>query len=181
MYSPQNTQSCSSSTPNIEKYKQVLHYIISSVESRENVGKTVLFKMLYFSDFDFYEQHESSITGELYRKINQGPAPRNFGRIAKILRKERKIRLTKRNYGGHIQHKYVSLKEPLTDLVSNAELKTIKAAVQKLSKMNATRVSAYSHKDIPWRATPDKEIIDYELVFYRSPEFSTRTYPDEDS
>lgn len=164
---------------NLEKYKQVLHYIISIVENRENVGKTGLFKMLYFSDFDFYEQHENSITGELYRKISKGPAPCNFGSIAKMLKAERKIRVTRRNYWGRIQHRYVSLKEPSTDLLSEAELKTIKAATQKLLKMNATKTSAYSHEDIPWRATADKEIIDYELVFYRSPEFSTRTYPDQ--
>jgi len=46
--------------------------------------------------------------------------------------------------------------------------------------MNAAQISRFSHKDMPWRATGDKEIINYELVFYRTPEFSVRKYSDED-
>ena len=33
---------------NLEKFKQVLHYIIAKVGSLDNVGKTVLYKILYF-------------------------------------------------------------------------------------------------------------------------------------
>ena len=57
---------------NKEKFKQVLHHIISSVGSLENVGKTVIYKMLYFSDFDNYELKEVSLTGERYVKLPMG-------------------------------------------------------------------------------------------------------------
>jgi hypothetical protein len=42
--------------------------------------------------------------------------------------------------------------------------------------MNATQVSAYSHLDIPLKVTEGKEMIDYELVFYRDPLTSVREY-----
>ncbi len=63
---------------NIEKFKQVLHYIIHQCGSLENVGKTVLFKILYFTDFDYYELYEEKLTGEPYRKLPLGPAPVHF-------------------------------------------------------------------------------------------------------
>ena len=60
---------------NNEKFKQVLHYIIHQCGSLENVGKTVLYKILYFTDFDYYELYEEKLTGESYRKLPLGPAP----------------------------------------------------------------------------------------------------------
>lgn len=164
---------------NIEKYKQVLHYIVHNAGGMKNVGKTVIYKMIYFSDFDHYEQHENSITGETYRKIGKGPAPCHFRDISKILKKEKKIRVDRLPYWGRKQHKYTSLKEPSTDLISESELTTIKTAIQKLLTKNASKASTYSHEDIPWIATNNKKIINYNLVFYRTPEFATKTYPDE--
>jgi hypothetical protein len=32
---------------------------------------------------------------------------------------------------------------------------------------------------MPWKATSDGEIIDYELAFYREPPFSVRNYEEE--
>jgi len=40
--------------------------------------------------------------------------------------------------------------------------------------MNATEVSSYSHEDLPYKATADWDVIDYELVFYRDPAFSVK-------
>jgi len=37
-----------------------------------------------------------------------------------------------------------------------------------------------SHRDIPYKATKDGEIINYEKVFYRDPLFSVREYEEDD-
>ena len=39
---------------NLEKFKQVLLYILERVGEKPNVGMTVLYKLLYFIDFDYY-------------------------------------------------------------------------------------------------------------------------------
>ncbi|MBA7607777.1 hypothetical protein ES703_14944 [subsurface metagenome] len=165
---------------NLEKYKQILHYIINSIGTIRNIGKTVLYKILYFCDFDFYELYEVPLIGETYRKIKYGPAPCNFDKIAKCLEQEGKVKRIKGSYKGYSQQKFISLKKPTTDLISKFEKELIDGVTQKLSRMNAAQISRFSHKDMPWRATGDKEIINYELVFYRTPEFSVRKYSDED-
>ena len=43
---------------NIEKFKQVFLYILKKVGAKPNVGQTVLYKLLYFIDFDYYELFE---------------------------------------------------------------------------------------------------------------------------
>jgi len=155
-----------------EKFKQVLHYIISKVGSLDNVGKTVLFKMLYFSDFDYYELYEKSITGETYVKLPLGPAPRNFDSAVKGLKKKNKIKEVHVKFGRMKQIKFISLCAPKIDKINAEEIKIIDRVLQRLSGMNARQVSSYSHEDMPWKATDKNENIDYEFVFYRNPIFS---------
>jgi hypothetical protein len=45
---------------------------------------------------------------------------------------------------------------------------------------SARAISDYSHKDIPWKATNEGEVIDYELAFYREPPFSARVYENDE-
>lgn len=43
---------------------------------------------------------------------------------------------------------------------------------------SASKISEYSHKYIPWLASKEGEIIDYELAFYREFPYSARIYND---
>jgi hypothetical protein len=71
----------SSESLDIEKFKRVLHYVIHKTSSIDNVGKTVLYKILYFTDFNYYEMFEEKLTGETYLKYPFGPAPRDFDAV----------------------------------------------------------------------------------------------------
>ncbi|MCG2821188.1 MAG: SocA family protein, partial [Candidatus Atribacteria bacterium] len=59
------------------------------------------------------------------------------------------------------------------------EIKMIDSVLDRLSDMNATEISDYSHRDVPWLTTNNGEIIDYESVFYRTKPYSVRTYIEE--
>lgn len=165
----------------ILKMEQMLHYIINSAGNLSHVGKTVLWKLMYFSDFDYYEIYEEKLTGEQYRKLEHGPAPSNFNIVIKRLKEAKKIRAIQVEYHRHIQEKYVSLKKPDTSRLSKEELEVIDRTITKLGYLNASQISEMSHLDIPWKATKDKEIINYELVFYREPITSVREYNDDDN
>ena len=49
-----------------------------------------------------------------------------------------------------------------------------------MSDWSASAISDYSHNDIPWKATEDGEIINYELAFYRELPYSVRVYDEDD-
>ncbi len=163
-----------------EKFKQTLHYIIHETGSLENVGKTVLFKLLYFTDFNFYEMYEKKLTGESYRKIERGPAPTHFDLAVRELKEDGIIREIKKKYKGFDQQKYISLEKPDISLLSAEELEFINKNLCIYGNFNASQISEYSHQDMPYSATKDKSIIDYNLVFYRDPLFSVREYDDSD-
>lgn len=157
-----------------EKFKQVLHYIVDSCRNKENIGKVALFKLMYFSDFNFYEIHEKSITNETYIKLPKGPAPEHFEVLVDEMVKEGKIKKVNRTFMGKKQFALMSLQQPELSKLSAVEIKMIDSVICLLSNMNATQVSEYSHGDMPWKATEDMKNIDYELVFYRSDLYSVR-------
>ena len=51
----------------IGKMKNILLYILEHCAGKPNVGETVLYKLLYFSDFNYYELYEEQLTGAFYR------------------------------------------------------------------------------------------------------------------
>ena len=47
----------------LDKFKEVLLYILNRVGAKENIGETVIYKLLYFIDFNFYEKYEEQLIG----------------------------------------------------------------------------------------------------------------------
>jgi len=66
---------------NLDKFKEVLLYVLNKVGSKPNVGEAVLYKLLYFIEFDFYEKYEEQLIGATYIKNHYGPTPKEFIKI----------------------------------------------------------------------------------------------------
>ncbi|MFZ4099058.1 MAG: type II toxin-antitoxin system antitoxin SocA domain-containing protein [Chlamydiia bacterium] len=164
---------------NVEKFKEALLYILGKVGAMPNVGETVLYKLLYFIDFDYYEKYEEQLIGATYIKNNYGPTPVEFKAIVDKMIANEEVEAVDSKYYERPQKKYLPLREPDISVFSANEIKLIDEVLQRLSGMNAAAISEYSHRDVPWIVTPDKQQIDYESVFYRTPEYSVREYPDD--
>ncbi|MFH1259598.1 MAG: type II toxin-antitoxin system antitoxin SocA domain-containing protein [Elusimicrobiota bacterium] len=67
------------------------------------------------------------------------------------------------------QTKYLPLREPDLTIFKANETKIINDVLEKLSNMNAAEICEYSHNDVPWLATENGKIIDYESVFIACP------------
>ena len=161
---------------NKEKFKETIHYIVDKVGHKSNVDRVVLFKMLYFSDFNYYELYEESLTGEKYTRKKRNPTPNDFNLAINELEKENKIKESSEKVINYPKFTYASLTTPELKTLSNKELNVIDNVIKKISVMNSTEASAYSHGDLPWRVAKPFEELDYEYVFYRSPEYSVRDY-----
>ncbi len=164
---------------NFQKFKEVLLYILNKVGAKENIGETVIYKLLYFIDFDFYEKYEEQIIGATYIKNRYGPTPVEFVKIVEKMIEDKEIEKVKSEYFKLQQTKYLPYrKHDVTQLKAN-ETEVIDDVLNRLSEMNASQISAYSHNDVPWMTTEDGEAIDYESVFYRTPPYSVRAYAEE--
>lgn len=161
---------------NLDKFEQILLYILSKIGSKPNIGETVIYKLLYFIDFDYYERYEEQLIGATYQKNTHGPTPKEFKAIVDKMIKDENIEKINSKYFNYNQKKYLPLvKYDLSDL-SGKELELINKVLAKHSDKSSKELSEYSHGDVPWLSTNDGEDIDYESVFYRTPEYSVRKY-----
>lgn len=161
-----------------DKFEQVLLYILTKIGGKPNIGQTVLYKLLYFIDFDYYEKYEEQLIGAKYIKNTYGPTPIMFAKIIERLEREGKIEKIKSKFYDREQTKY--LVNPANKMevssLSAQELAHIDWEIDRLGNMTAAQISTLSHLDTPWIVTNDREPLDYEHVFYRSDETSVRQY-----
>lgn len=162
----------------IEKFKQILLYLVARIGGKPNIGQTVLYKILYFIDFDYYEKFEEQLIGARYIKNTYGPTPIVFAKIVKELESEGKLETVKSKFYTYEQTKYLVNPQNVKNLslLSAQELSHIDWEIARLSDLTAVQISGLSHKDTPWLVAKDGAEIDYEYVFYRPEETSVRTY-----
>jgi len=166
-------------TLQVNKFKNVLLYILERCAGKPNVGETVLYKLLYFSDFNYYELYEEHLTGAKYRKLPYGPVPQKLDTIIGQMMEKGMIQRIKTEYYDKMQTRYIPLaKADLTELKAS-EKEVIDKVIEQMSDWSASAISSYSHKDMPWLASKEGEEINYELAFYRDAPFSVRNYGDE--
>ncbi len=163
----------------VSKFKNVLLYILERCAGKPNVGETVLYKLLYFSDFNYYELYEEHLTGAKYRKLPFGPVPQKLDVIINQMVEGGEIERVKVPYFDKVQTRYIPLVSADLKFINGAEKEIIDKVIEQFSDWSAVAISNYSHKDMPWLATKEGEEIDYELAFYREVPFSVRNYVDE--
>lgn len=167
-------------TLQVNKFKNVLLYILERCAGKPNVGETVLYKLLYFSDFNYYELYEEHLTGAKYRKLPYGPVPQKLDTIIGQMIDKGQLQRVKTDYHGYPQTRYLPLeKADLTELRAS-EKEVIDRVIEQMSDWSAAMLSNYSHGDKPWKASKEGEEINYELAFYRRPPYSIRVYEDDE-
>jgi len=164
---------------NLDKFKQVLLYVLGKVGSKPNIGETVLHKLLYFIDFDYYEKFEENLMGATYIKNYHGPTSVELGSIINEMQEQGELEAVKSQYFKYLQKKYLPRKRPNLDILSAREIEHIDEVLARLSDKNAKEIENYSHEDIPWKATEEGKALSYESVFYRDERYSVRNYDDE--
>ncbi|MBU2068427.1 DUF4065 domain-containing protein [Patescibacteria group bacterium] len=164
---------------NVEKFKEVLLYILEKAGARPNIGETAIYKLLYFIDFDYYEKFEEQLIGAKYIKNHFGPTPIEFKKITDQMIGKGEIEKVKSKHFQYEQKKYLPRRSANLKILSAQEIQHIDDVLNRLSWKNAKELSEYSHSDTPWRVHKIGEAISYETVFYRDDDHSVRNYDDE--
>jgi len=159
---------------NLDKFKQVLLYILNKVGSKPNIGETVIYKLLYFIDFNFYEKYEEQLIGATYIKNRYGPTPVEFKKVVADMVEKEEIEEVKSKYFHYPQKKYLPRRTFDLRRFQAHEVEVINEVLNRLSDKTAKELSYYSHQDVPWITAADNKPIDYESVFYRTPEYTVR-------
>ena len=71
--------------------------------------------------------------------------------------KDKEIEKVKSTYFTFPQRKYLPLRKPNLSKLKANEIELIDEVLCKLSDMNASQISEYSHNDVPWLTTENEK------------------------
>lgn len=161
------------------KLRQVLLYILNQIGGKPNIGETVLYKILYFIDFDYYEKYGQPVTGLTYIHNTYGPSPtRDFKAVVDNMIKNQELDIITTAFFNNKQKKYIAQVEPDLSGLSAQEIKHIDVELERFGDKNAKEMTELSHLDTPWLVAKQGEPISYQSVFYRT-DLTAVTEPDD--
>jgi uncharacterized phage-associated protein len=135
---------------NPRKLRQLIIFFAHH-QAIQQLSRTKLFKLLYFTDVTHIRTVGESITGAEYRKFPFGPVPTQGDYILKELQKQRLIsqkRIRLPNTG--FMRQFIALQEPDMAIFTPQERKTIQQVIQEYGKDTASVLSWKSHQEYAW-------------------------------
>ncbi len=124
-------------------------------------GRTKLAKMLYYIDFRAYRDLGRSMTGATYRRLPQGPVPKELFDAIRRLQKGGALVEIERQAGEFVEIRPIGTKHPDISLFSAEEMVIIEAVVHQLADLSGREVSDLSHVEPGWALALPGEDIPY--------------------
>ncbi len=159
---------------NKKKYEQVIIYLCSKLKG-EVRGKKKLAKLLYYSDFDFFEKFQKSITGDVYNAYPKGPLPVMLGKVTSMMVKKKLLKIDSVQEWGEEYaptEVYKCSVKPDLSVFNKNELKMLDRIVRRYGSLNGEQLAELSHAEAPYAATESYKEIPYEFTYYRGTDFS---------
>ena len=159
---------------NKKEYEQVIIYLCSKLGG-EVRGKKKLAKLLYYSDFDFFEKFQKSITGDIYNAYPKGPLPAMLGEITSTMVKKELLKIDSAQEWGKEYAPteiYRCSVKPDLSVFNKDELRMLDRVVRRYGSLNGEQLAELSHAEAPYTATEPYKEIPYEFTYYRGTDFS---------
>lgn len=168
--------------PDRAKFESVFLYLISKYRNNPDVGRTSLHKLLYYIDFDHYEQHGRALMGLEYIHKQQGPFARQFEEWTADMAASGTIKIV--DTGKEYEPiRYLPQGEPAVSL-SQHEFDHVNRVLERLSPphvanpLRVRRLSRLAHDEVPWLDTHIDETIPYHAVYHRTESTSVASQAD---
>lgn len=146
------------------KFRNVLLYILWKCGANPNVGKTIIYKLLYFTDFKFLEQFWRYITWIKYVKFPRWPVPYDFDIYVNEMKEEWLLTQVITEFWWYPQYKLIPNKWYDEKSLTKEETEFMDKIISQYSNKTATEISELSHQELPWLMTKDMCEIKFDLV-----------------
>lgn len=164
----------------IDKFSNAILFFYENTDPGV-LGKTKIFKLLFYSDFSHVRELGRPIIGDVYYHLPIGPVPTMAKDLLDIIsydhpndtefkedtiKKLRKmIKIDVISSGNYTFFKIIGRKKCDKSYFSQSELDIMKKIAEKFYNTTGTRLSQLSHRDPAYKNTSDQEQIDYILAF----------------
>jgi uncharacterized phage-associated protein len=140
---------------NLRKFMQLIVFFAHH-EAVKPLGKTKLFKLLYFTDATHLETTGQSLTGAEYLKYPYGPVPTQGDYALKELQKYRLIRQQRVQIATErFRREITALQMPDMKIFTAQERQTIQHVMQQYGEDSAVVLSWKSHQEPAWLFAED--------------------------
>ena len=151
-----------------EKMQQLILSVLVSIGSRPQVNQEFLLHVLYSIDFNHYELHELSVTGDRYCKTETGAEAKVFeGALQELIQMEHVIQVSKSLQTGLSYHKLLPTVSTKHGVFTEVEVQTIQEVLASLKDLTLEELRDRVQFDTPLMMAKIGEKLDYEYVFYR--------------
>ena len=130
----------------------------------ENTWRTKLNKLLFYSDFLHYKRFGCAISSARYVHMQYGPVPADFYTLQAALVDDASLDERQGKSGDCSGTVFVALRPADRSVFSAAELQTMDDVARTFESWSARRVMEYSHQELGWQHTTDRETIDYRFA-----------------
>lgn len=156
-----DTKTLSSKNIDWDKYKQIItNFIKYWADDDGKITKTKLAKLCYLLDFAWYYYNLVPITGLEYKKFAQWPVPDAYFSTLEELFEEDYIAIEIK----WRSHLIENIWTPSSDKLSEDELNMLQDIAKKWKWKQTHEIVDFTHKQLPWLVSYDKEIIPYGLI-----------------
>lgn len=154
------------------KLREAMLYVAQRCEDAPSFGKTKLFKILFYADFEAYRRWRRSITQAQYVKGPYGPLPDEADvEIATLVDAGAAViqEVSHQVHPGLTESRLRLRHHPDAKLLSQEERALMDEYVQKFWDQSAGELSDLSHDFLGWRAAPMGGNIVYPTIFIDAP------------
>ena len=148
------------------KLDQVLKYFVHHAENARDGDYSLLGLLVYFSEFQHYEQYEFHFCGLNFVKVPHGFVVADVASALDELAMEMGGKMLGRD----------ALGKPDLRSFNGAELEILQGVCSRYGQFDSHNLRLLVQRDIPWLATADGEEVDYELAMYREFPFSVNWF-----
>jgi len=131
---------------------------------RENMWRTKVSTMLFYSDFLHYKRHAVSISGARYVNMQFGPVPATFYTLQASLIADASLDERTGTSGDCVGTFFVANRPADRLGFSDTEMQTLEDIVRTFEGRSASDISEYAHQEPAWAQTALRETIDYRFA-----------------
>ena len=129
---------------------------------------TSLNKLMFYADFGHFKQHGTGISGLVYKAIQKGPVPAEYGRIYNEIHNNGYVKIKEEDFGEYVGEKLYSgeKKEVPGQIFSETELEVLQKVSDKFKGWSSKKIVEASHTEKAWQHNAeDFGRISYEYSF----------------
>lgn len=157
---------------NIQKYENLIIRIVNSIDS-SNLGKTKLYKLLFFIDYENFKKNGNTITGDDYLRYPMGPVPKSFWEVVRVMEDNGKI-----EYKNEIKYYpmvcFKALKEEEPHIFESEEEEVINSTIESKKNLTRQQLINQTHDEDVWKNAEEWSVLKFDKNANNSISYSER-------